>query len=282
MDASGVGFGGSARTQSGREFRIAGTFSQTEAQGSSAEREIAGYAAALQVITEQAPDELAGRSVLVIGDSQAGVNALIKFRSPVPFINSALKKVVELNGNYDFDVTTRWVPRENLAEADALSREPDPSDWALSPAVFRDVTRFFAVQPAVDLFASGEQHVAAAFVSKYYTPGCAGVNAQAQDWKILVLDGQCAWIFPPPGLAGVAINLLQRFQIEALLCVSAPEGSMIKTQVAAIAPRALNKVFRIPKLEDSCRPSLRVPRGTKNPAFLGLCVWHVVWPQFPT
>lgn len=277
VDASGVGFGGFVQTESGRKFQLAGTFSRQEALRSSTEREIEGYAAALQVITEQAPEEIAGRSVMVTGDSQAGVTALTKFRSSVPFINSALKKVVELAGKFDFDVTARWVPRENLTEADALSREPDPSDWKLSPELFQQVIRFFSVQPTVDLFASGDLHVTTKFVSKYYTPGCAAVLAQALDWNTIIEPGQCAWVFPPPGLAGLAVSLVQRFEVNALLCISAPEGSLVRIQIANMAPQAFGKVFQIPKLESSCQPSLRVPERTRNPAFLGLQVYYIDW-----
>lgn len=275
MDASAIGFGGFVQTESGRRFEVAGTFSQEEARRSSTEREVEGYVSALQVVTEQEPERIAGRSVLVTGDSQAGVNALTKFRSPVPFINSALKKLVELSGRFDFDVTARWIPRDNLAEADALSREPDPSDWGLSTEVFRQVTCFFSRQPATDFFASDRAHVTRVFVSKFYTPGCAGVLAQSVDWSRLVPPGQCAWVFPPPGLTSLALTLVQRFKVDALVCLSAPEGSLARTQIASIAPHAFDKVFHVPRAESSCRPSLRVPKGTRNPAFMGLQVFYI-------
>ncbi|GAQ85558.1 hypothetical protein KFL_002410090 [Klebsormidium nitens] len=277
MDASGVGFGGFVRTETGRILQVAGTFSQEQALQSSSEREVEGYVAALQVATEQAPDEIRNRSVLVIGDSQAGVNALTKFRSSVPFINSALRKVVEMSGQYDFDVVARWVPRKDITKADALSREPDPSDWGLSPDLFRQVTQFFSAQPAIDLFASRSLHVAPAYVSKYFAPGCSGVLAQALDWSKLVPPGESAWVFPPVGLAGLALNLLRRYQTEALVCICAPEGSLLDTQIRCIAPKALEKVFLVPRRVDSCVPSLRVPEGTRNPAFLGLKVFHIIW-----
>lgn len=215
---------------------------------------------------------------MVVGDSQSGINALTKFRSSVPFINSALRKVVELAGAFDFDVTARWVPRDNLNEADALSREPDPGDWALSPDVFQKATEFFSIKPAVDLFASGNLHVAETFISKYYTPGCAGVNARSVDISKILNHGDTAWVFPPPGLTGLALDLIDRFKAEALVCISVPEGSLVKMQLQRIAPQSLAKVFPVPKAETSCTPSLRVPERSRNPAFLGLQVYHIKWP----
>ncbi|GAQ80066.1 putative DNA/RNA polymerases [Klebsormidium nitens] len=172
------------------KFWLENLGSQEEALRSSSEREVGGYAAALQVVAEQAPEEIKGRSVLVIGDSQAGVSALTKCRSAAPFINSALQKLVELSRAYDFDIAARWVPREEIEEADALSREPDPSDWGLSPKLYNEVTEFFSVRPAVDLFASSHLHVAPVFVSKYYTPECSGILAQSLDWSRIVARGQ--------------------------------------------------------------------------------------------
>lgn len=171
VDASGVGFGGKVVLRNGTELQVAGTFTDEEASASSAEREVIGYAAAIKIVTEVAPEQVKGRSVLVTGDSQAGLAAIGRFRSTVPLIRSGLRKVLELCAKFDFDVVTRWVPRELLTEADARSREPDSSDWGIASGILQTLIRHFGVRIRIDLFASDPFHTTKRFVSKFYTPG---------------------------------------------------------------------------------------------------------------
>jgi hypothetical protein len=69
--------------------------------------------------------------VLVLGDNQGGIAALNNMRSTVPMICSALKEALELCAACNFDITARWIPRGENQSADALSREPDTSDWGI-------------------------------------------------------------------------------------------------------------------------------------------------------
>ena len=119
IDASEVGFGGRVILPGNETLTVRGTFTGREAAQSSTEREVIGYARALEVITKFKPELIQGRSVLLIGDSQAGLAAVGKFRSTVPLIESALKEILELCAKSQCDVITRWVPRTELTEADA-------------------------------------------------------------------------------------------------------------------------------------------------------------------
>ncbi|GAQ87420.1 reverse transcriptase [Klebsormidium nitens] len=231
VDASEIRFGGWAELPDGRRLEIEGTFSEVQAGGSSTEREVIGYAAAIKVVTEKVPELITERAVMLTGDSQAGLAAIGKFRSSVPLIRSALKQVLELCAEFRCDLVTRWVPREDLAEADALSREPDASDWGVSASVFRKLTEHFGVNPSIDLFASATFHVAERFVAKYYTPGCTAVHAMALDWRELVQAGESAWIFSPVGLTTQVLERLSNFRVNALVCISAPKGSLAETQI---------------------------------------------------
>lgn len=223
IDASGVGYGGRVVLQNGRELRLSGTFTGTEAASSSTEREVIGYAAGIELVSAVAPEQIRGRSVLITGDSQAGLTALGRFRSTIPLIRSKLQNVLETSARFDFDVVTRWVPREEITEAYARSREPDASDWGICAEILQKAASKFEVRVAIDLFASGRFHVTRRFVSKFYTPGCESVHALALEWESLVGKDECAWVFPPAGIVSAVIERLATSRIRALLCIATPK-----------------------------------------------------------
>jgi hypothetical protein len=99
---------------------------------SSTAREVRGYAAALESVAQTFSDELQEASILLEGDNQGAVSAVNHLRSPVAEINEVLRRVFRLCCARKFDVVATWVPRDRLADADALSRQPDPSDWGLN------------------------------------------------------------------------------------------------------------------------------------------------------
>jgi hypothetical protein len=135
LDASGVGFGGFIQV-GGQEIPFAGTFTEQQANASRTEREVRGYAAALAIAAQMFPENLSGASILIEGDNQGAVLAVNHFRSHVPKINEILKAMFKISAELRSDVIAKWIPRENLVEADALSCLRDPSDWGISAEVF--------------------------------------------------------------------------------------------------------------------------------------------------
>lgn len=119
----------------------------------------------------------------------------------------------------------RWTPRENLAEADELSRRPDASDWGIEKSTFQAVCDWFRVHPQIDLFASGVNHVVPRFVTPFYEPNCKAVHAYKLDWQSLVSADEVAWVFPPIKSVSQVTSLLQEFRVNALLCAPVLKGS---------------------------------------------------------
>lgn len=277
VDASGVGYGGYAFAPSGERLEIAGTFTREQAGTSSTEREVHGYVAALTVVAQTKPSEIKGAAVLLTGDSQSAISAINRFRSSKPFIQSELKRLLELASEQDFDVVARWVPRTELSEADALSGEPDQGDWALASQLFDLAVNVFGRKPDVDLFASEQFHVADRFLSKYYCPGCAGVHSPMQDWRVFVKPDEYAWVFPPPGMATSALKAIERFRTNCLVCLPAPRGSASAMLIKSFDSAEVKGPIEIPRSRVSCVPSLRVPSETLSPAFLGLSVYYIRW-----
>jgi hypothetical protein len=139
VDASGMGYGGSVVVGSNSPIEFTGTFSLEQCSQSSTAREVRGYAAALEVAFKNFPKELVGSAVLLEGDNQGAISAINNLRSPVKEINEILQSIFRLCSENGFDVIAKWIPRENLSEADALSRMPDPSDWRLSDKEMRKI-----------------------------------------------------------------------------------------------------------------------------------------------
>jgi hypothetical protein len=254
-----------------------GTFTTEQAGSSSTAREVRGYVGALVVAAQQFPTVLKEASILVEGDNQGAIAALNNLRSPVTEINEVLKNVFELCAEFKTDIIGKWIPRNQLTEADALSREPDASDWGISRRVLLDACRALKVEPSVDIFASDAHHTTAKFISQFFTPGCQAVDATRIDWSVAVPKGEVAWIFPPNKYVSTAKSMIERYQIDALICFSVRLGSNELIQLHQIKGADVSSPFPIPRSAESCTPSCRVPSASLNPAFLELGIFRITW-----
>jgi hypothetical protein len=133
-----------------------------------------------------------------------------------------------------------------------------------------------------DLFASAANHVCEVFVAQYFEPGCSGVHALKQDWMKFrgVERASVIWVFPPLGCTSLVLSLLSQYKVDALVCVSIKAGSLEGIQMRRLSKHGahVSAGFGIPRAAYSCKPSLRVPLLTINPAFMGLSVYYVSWP----
>jgi hypothetical protein len=186
-----------------------------------------------------------------------------------------------LSAAFKFDITARWVPRGENQAADALSKEPDSSDWGIDPQLFSKILSRFRIRITVDLFASNAHHFCENYISQYYTPGCMAVHAFKLDWTEVLeqVGGGNAWIFPPGKSASVALSLIVKFRVNALVCICAKKGSLEKVQLQKLeeSGATVSASYGIPKAASCCKPSLRVPPNVTNPAFLGLSVYLIEW-----
>jgi hypothetical protein len=277
VDASGVGFGGIITSEASGQVPFTGTFTTEQATQSSTAREMRGYEAALAAAAHRFPDQVKGTSVLIIGDNQGAISALNNLRSSVPEIHGTLQKVFNVCAQADCDVVARWTPRENISAADELSRQPDASDWGISKPLFNQVCAWFGVTPTLDLFASSANHVTQKFMAQFYTPGCTAVHAFKQDWSRFLGAADVAWVFPPIRSISQVISLLERYQVNALICMPVRVETNEAIQLKALQQVSISEPFMLPKVADSCIPSCRVPSGTQNPAFLGLGIYLLKW-----
>jgi hypothetical protein len=170
----------------------------------------------------------------------------------------------------------KWVPRDLLQDADALSRAPDASDWVIAPVLYDQVCKRFQVKPEVDLFSSDVHYTAETFVSKLYTPGCAAIDAYCLDWADFC-KGRLAWVFPPTRAVSVALSCIERLSINALVMLPPLQSSNEYIQLMQMTSAQISQPFFIPKADTSLTVSLRVPAGVLNPAYLELAVYKIIW-----
>jgi hypothetical protein len=164
-----------------------------ERNQSSTLRELLGYAHATRVLADEPGGRLRGRLVEIVGDSQAagaifgrGGSQRVESDSGELELFEAFLAVFESAERGGFDVAFRWVPREQLVEADALSKYIERHDFSLTTEAFArvlalghwDVDRFAAAHNAK----SSRPGAAPRFNSLFATAGSEGVNAFAQSW----------------------------------------------------------------------------------------------------
>jgi hypothetical protein len=139
VDTSRVGFGGVISSENQERIEVRGTLTKAQIEQSSTARELRGYKGALEVITQKILERIQGSSVLLLGDNQGAVSALRNLRSSVPEMHLTVQHIFQLCTEFDFDIVARWIPRENLTEADELSRQPDAADWGLASSIVTEI-----------------------------------------------------------------------------------------------------------------------------------------------
>ena len=78
--------------------------------------------------------------------------------------------------------SVEWVPREENAYADDISKMLIPEDYMLSRSVFGMLDRRWGPH-TVDLFASNANNMCAKFFSLHWCRGSSGINAFGHEWS---------------------------------------------------------------------------------------------------
>jgi hypothetical protein len=150
----------------------------------------------------------------------------------------------------------KWIPREDLTEADELGRRPDASDWGCSKELVKLVLEHFGVTVELDLFASDIHHVTERFISAFYVPGCVAVQAFAQDCKMLLSClSATVWAFPPTKLLSETLSFIERQRIDAIVITPTLTSTNEWIQVHKIEGQ-VSGPLHLPRRVELCQPSL--------------------------
>ena len=116
----------------------------------------------------------------------------------------------------NLSIQAEYIPGRENTIADALSREEevDWSDWRLDLSLFLEITHHFAIQPAIDLFASRTNTQLPTYVSWKKDPNAWKINAFTLEWGNLWI----LYLFPPWILVGRTLTKIMTDQVsEAIL-----------------------------------------------------------------
>ena len=106
-----------------------------------------------------------------------------------------------------------WVPRSLNVHADSISRFIYCDDWGVSIYFFNHVDGIWGPH-SVDRFANSHNSKLTRFCSRYWNPGCEGVDAFCYDWV-----GENNWLVPPVSLVPRVIRHLAHCKAVGTLIV---------------------------------------------------------------
>ena len=205
--------------------RIVRSLTARERGKSSTLRELLGYAHGGSVVAAAHGGRLRGRRLEIVGDSQAagaifrrGGSQRIDDESGELELYEAFLSVFEAAERGGFSVVFRWVPREQLVAADALSKYVERNDFSLTPAALAlvrqlgpwDIDRFAAAHNAKASTAGAVPR----FNSLFATEGAEAVDAFAQSW----VDG-VSFVLPPFQKVDQVLDHIERDDAEAVVVV---------------------------------------------------------------
>lgn len=219
------------------------------------------------------PEVLRRAQVLMDVDSQAVEGAFNRGRSRNRVLHELLIQLFDLQVEYGFMLSLKWVPTAENVIADAISRPSREAIIQLLPDAFRRLWE--AMGPFdIDLMActasvptSPVTGRSLPFFSRYSCPGSAGRDVLAQD--VAVMPGTTVpafgYCFPPPTMAGHVVQHLAECRAHAVLVVPDnkpywfPLVQSASVRSLPIAPRDGAGVFQWPCSKGGLR-SWRYPR----------------------
>lgn len=186
-------------------------------QYSSTLREARGLCKMVMVLLQQLPAASIRTSrIQFVGDNQGCISVFQHMRGQ-PQIVQEMKamRLAAYKAGAELDFV--WMPRESelIKLADALSKEVDTSDFILCSRPTKRLMDLWG-NPTLDAFATSVDngHKAAKWLSKYFEPGCSGVDGLRHDWS-----REFVWIFPPFGLVAACLKKVLEERVHCILIV---------------------------------------------------------------
>ena len=112
-----------------------------------------------------------------------------------PDLHELALSIFRLALRYTIDLQVDWVPRSLNVPADSISRFIDCDDWSVSIYFFNHWTVSGVPILWIGLLANSHNSKLTRFYSRYWNPGCEGVDAFCYDWV-----GENNWLVPPVSL----------------------------------------------------------------------------------
>ena len=225
-DASSVGWGGVVMSF-GDPFKAGGVFPHDWLNKHINKNEMYAIYHLLRQVCTRRPEALRRAQVLIKVDNQSVVGAFNRDRAKDRETHALLVQLFDLQVEYGFMLSLKWVPTADNGVADAISRPSRDSIIRLTPEAFRalwdDLGPF-----NVDLMAStaSAQRVPGnagtlPFFSQFHCEGSSGADVLSQDVSRVQGTGESAfgYCFPPPGMAGHILQHMAECSAHAVIFV---------------------------------------------------------------
>ena len=123
------------------------------------------------------------------------------------------EEVFEVCKSSKIKISVKWVPRECIPRADALSKTIDHDDWETTAPFFAYLNNLWGPF-TIDRFADSNNAKVQRFNSKFMCPGTEGVDAFLSTWK-----NENNFLVPPVYLAGKVLRHMQYYGTKGVLVV---------------------------------------------------------------
>ena len=180
----------------------------------------------------------AGDRVSIGTDSQCAFYGVDRACSRTPANHKLIKQVFEAAHDAGIELAVFWLPREENDAADAVSKAMDNSGYTLATAALHRIAARHG-RPHVDGFASAENAVCAAYVSRWLDADAESADTFRANWA----DGRRWHLFPPAGavarcvrkaiLNGGSLTIIIPYQpTQSWFCMLFPQGRPISQIVS--------------------------------------------------
>ena len=122
-------------------------------------------------------------------------------------------KIFKICIQHKIRLDIQWVPRTEIEKADFISRMIDVDDWQITRALFKKLEDLWGPH-SIDCFANHYNFKIDRFFSRFWTPGCTGIDCFVQN-----LYGENCLVVPPVCLISRALNYLFQQKAKGTLVV---------------------------------------------------------------
>ena len=205
-DASSFACG--ALLRNGSEFVCHKMFSEDELSRSSTYRELVTILYALHAFGSL----LHNSSIKWFTDNQATAK-IVEVGSMKTELQKTACEIFSHCFCYSIDLYIEWIPRELNKQADFISKIRDCDDWQITQGLFMELNELWGPY-TVDCFASFYNKKLDRFFSRFWNPGCAGVDAFYQSWT-----GENCLVVPPVSIVSRVLQYMSSQQCCGTLIV---------------------------------------------------------------
>lgn len=117
--------------------------------------------------------------------------------------------------SHNIDLYINWIPRSKNTDADLISKIRDCDDWQITTELFQYLDSLWGPY-TIDCFASFYNTKLQRFFSRFWNPGCIGVDAFFQPWA-----NENCWIVPPVNIVTHVLNYMSTQKATGTLIVPA-------------------------------------------------------------